>query len=213
MASLDIFNASDVSAPGHYPPSQTALLLLDFHTMFVQGDNAIGSAPAQVAADLRTWAHSHNITVIHALVDVHGTPYTTIKGLPRLSPLLTALRAEGGGGQELTLLRENLAEGEATFSRTPGFVSALKSPGIEEFLREKGIKSLILAGLSTSGCVLRTAIPATDAEYVVTVISDGCADRDEEVHKLVLEKILPTRAYVLTAAEFTKGYAQVISRT
>ena len=87
-------------------------------------------------------------------------------------------------------------------------MSALKSPGLEDFLQEKGIKSLVLAGLSTSGCVLRTAVAACDAEYVVTVISDGCADPVEGVHELLVGKVLNSRGYVTTAAEFHDGFAK-----
>ncbi|KAF1348239.1 Isochorismatase hydrolase [Lizonia empirigonia] len=95
---------------------------------------------------------------------------------------------------------------DATFLRTPGYVSALKSPGLLDFLQEKGIQSLVLTGLSTSGCVLRTAVPATDAGFVVTVLSDACADQSRELHDILMDKVLPTRAHVTTATEFLQRY-------
>lgn len=36
MADFPSFDATDKSNPGHYGPYQTALLLLDFHTLFVE---------------------------------------------------------------------------------------------------------------------------------------------------------------------------------
>jgi nicotinamidase-related amidase len=95
---------------------------------------------------------------------------------------------------------------ELTFHRVPGHISALKSPGLLDYLKEKGIKSLVLSGLSTSGCVLRTAVTATDAEFATTVISDACADGDGELHRVILDKIFPSRGHVKSAADFQKEF-------
>jgi nicotinamidase-related amidase len=198
------FNAANKSTPGHYGPSQTALFLLDFHTMLVQKLGPKGSAALEVAAKMRTWAKAQGIQVVHCLVDINGTPLPTCKDCERLAGVVAAMGPSGG--QEPAELLES--GGDVTFIRRPGYVSALKSPGLEEFLQEKGIKSLVLAGLSTSGCVLRTAVAACDAEYVVTVISDGCADPVEGVHELLVGKVLNSRGYVTTAAGFEDGFAK-----
>jgi nicotinamidase-related amidase len=60
----------------------------------------------------------------------------------------------------------------------------------------------VLTGLSTSGCVLRTACAACDAEFVTTVISDGCADPMEGVHDLLVAKVLGNRSFVVSTKEF-----------
>lgn len=91
-------------------------------------------------------------------------------------------------------------------SQTPGYVSALQSPGLLDFLRRSDIKSFIIAGLSTSGCVLRTAVPATEGDFVVTVVSDACADSVDGNHDFLIEKILLFRAHVLTASQMLDGY-------
>lgn len=203
------FSTADQSSPGHYGPSRTALLLLDFHTMFVQkagGPNA--PAALNVAIQVRTWAKSQGIAVVHALIDVSATPAPTSKGAERLGAYVAALK--NSGAEEPAALLQGSREGEVTFIRRPGYVSALVSPGMLDFLEDKGIKSLILTGLSTSGCVMRTAIPATDADFIVTVISDACADAGEGVHDMVVGKLLPSRAYVTTAAQFQEGYAKAI---
>jgi nicotinamidase-related amidase len=63
-----------------------------------------------------------------------------------------------------------------TFTRRIGHVSALKSPSVLGFREEKGIGSSLLTGLSTGGCVMRTALAGCDADFVITVVEDGCAD-------------------------------------
>ena len=201
------FNAADRSTPGHYGPSETTLLLLDFHSMFIQrigGPSA--SAVLQVAAEMRTWAQSQGIQVIHALVDINATPYPTCKDADRFASIAAAVKSSGGGAEPAELLEGG--GDDVTFTRRPGYVSALKSPGLDDFLQKRGIKSLVITGLSTSGCVLRTAIMASDAEYVVSVISNGCADPVEGVHDMMVGKILNNRGYVLTAAEFQEGFAK-----
>ncbi|KAL9094866.1 MAG: hypothetical protein Q9165_002815 [Trypethelium subeluteriae] len=200
------FNTADESTPGHYGPSRTALLLLDFHSIFVQkhgGSNA--PAALEVAAKMRTWAKSQNIQVIHCLIDLDATPYPTCKNADRLADTLRALKLTGG--EESIELIEG-GGNDIVFTRRPGHVSALNSSGLDDHLQKTGIKSLVLTGLSTSGCVMRTAIAATDAEYVVTVISDGCADKDEGLHNMILEKVLSNRGYVTTAAEFQDGFVK-----
>lgn len=208
MATLGaMFNAVDKSAPGHYDSSQTALLLLDFHTMFV-GKVAKGPEALEIAAKMRFWAKSQGIQVIHCLVDLNDTPFATCKDADRLKSIMTAMKSNFGE-EHAELVKDG--GDDVTFTRKPGYVSALKSPGLDEFLVKKDIKSLILAGLSTSGCVLRTSITASDAEYVVSIISDGCADPDNDVHDIVVGKLLNNRGYVSTAAEFQEGFSKVNS--
>ena len=202
------FNAADKSTPAHYGPSQTTLLLLDFHSLFVhQAGGPSAPAALLVAAKMRTWAQSQGMHVIHALIDLNATPYPTCKGADRLAGTIASMKVSGG--EEPAELFEGGGGGDdVVFTRRPGHVSALKSPGLEGFLQGKGVRSLVLAGLSTSGCVLRTAVAASDAEFVVSVISDGCADRVGEAHDLVLGRLL-NRGYVCTAAEFQQGYGEV----
>ncbi|KAH8697205.1 Isochorismatase-like protein [Talaromyces proteolyticus] len=198
-------NSVDETSPSYYNPSQTALLLLDFHVLFVQkAGGPKASAALQNAIKLKSWAQYQGIRVIHCLIDRHKTTFPTAKGANRLSGFLSAMQASGG--EEAPELIDQSSD-DKTFTRTPGHVSALKSPGLEAYLQKNGIKSLIITGLSTSGCVLKTALAAADAEFVVSVISDGCADGDEELHDVLVRKVLNHRGYVYTTAEFLQEYA------
>jgi nicotinamidase-related amidase len=202
------FDASDKAALGHYGASQTAFLLLDFHSLFVQKVGGFGAPAAlAVAAKFRTWAKSQGIQVIHCLLDISAAPYATCKDPQRLLAVGAAMKSSGGGAEPAELLED--FGNDVTFTRVPGYVSALKSPGLTKFLEEKGIKSLVLAGISTSGCVMRTAVTATDAEYVVSTLSDGCADPADGVHDIMVGKILNNRGFVFTAAEFQEGFTKL----
>ncbi|KAF2656837.1 Isochorismatase hydrolase [Lophiostoma macrostomum CBS 122681] len=206
------FDSSNAGAPGHYAPSQTALLLCDFHSFLT---NRIGGSDTPVvntAASLRNWALSHGIVVIHNLIDKSSTPSLTAKDAGRLRSAIANLTAEGNAEPSKLTEPKPAGEGkELTFTRQIGHVSALKSPGMLESLEERGIKSLLVTGISTSGCVLRTAMAGCDADFVITVVEDGCADPTEGAHEFVVKKLLPNRGWVCTAKEVMNGFESVKS--
>ncbi len=80
-------------------------------------------------------------------------------------------------------------------------VGAFSTTELATVLRARGIDTLVLMGIVTSGCVLTTVRWAADEDYALVVLSDGCADRDEEVHRLLMEKIFPRQATVATVQE------------
>ncbi|KFY65258.1 hypothetical protein V496_02716 [Pseudogymnoascus sp. VKM F-4515 (FW-2607)] len=87
--------------------------------------------------------------------------------------------------------------------------SAFAGTDLELVLRSLGVEKLVLVGLSTSGAVLSTVRQASDLDYVVTVLSDLCFDRDAEVHKLLVERVFPRQAEVITANEWVEGLKAV----
>ena len=80
-------------------------------------------------------------------------------------------------------------------------VGAFSTTDLHDRLQDRGIDTLVLAGISTSGVVLSTVIEAHDLDYRVFVLADGCADTDAEVHAFLLEKIFPRRAEVIALAD------------
>lgn len=78
--------------------------------------------------------------------------------------------------------------------------SAFTGSDLEVNLRAAGIQHMVLTGVSTSGVVLSTLREAADKDYQLTVLADCCADGDEEVHRVLVEKVFPRQAAILTAA-------------
>jgi nicotinamidase-related amidase len=77
-------------------------------------------------------------------------------------------------------------------------VGAFSTTDLDEQLREHGVTTLILAGISTSGVVLSTVRDAFDRDYQVFVLSDATADPEPGVHEFLTEKIFPRQAKVIT---------------
>jgi len=81
-------------------------------------------------------------------------------------------------------------------------VSAFTGSELEVVLRALGINHLVLTGVATSGVVLSTLREAADKDYVVTVLTDGCADGDEEVHRVLTTKVFLRQATVCSVGEW-----------
>ena len=86
-------------------------------------------------------------------------------------------------------------------------VSAFAGSDLDVVLRAGGIEALVLSGIATSGVVLSTLRQAADLDFSLTVLSDGCVDADEEVHRVLCEKVFPRQAQVLTVAAWIDSLA------
>ena len=86
-------------------------------------------------------------------------------------------------------------------------VGAFSTTDLESILRANNISTLAMFGISTSGVVLSTVRWAADMDYQLVVVSDACADMDDEVHRVLTEKVFPWQATVVSTHEFTKALA------
>ncbi|OBT57101.1 hypothetical protein VE04_03261 [Pseudogymnoascus sp. 24MN13] len=89
-------------------------------------------------------------------------------------------------------------------NKIAGF-SAFASTDLELVLRSLGVQGAVVAGVSTSGVVLSSVREPADRDYGVTVLRDLCFDGDEEVHRVLVEKVFPKQADVVTAGEWVAG--------
>jgi nicotinamidase-related amidase len=71
-------------------------------------------------------------------------------------------------------------------------------------LRANHLDTLVLFGIATSGVVLSTLLEASDADFRLAVIKDCCADLDVGLHDALIERLFPSRATVVSAADFFK---------
>ena len=86
-------------------------------------------------------------------------------------------------------------------------VGAFSTTDLESILRANNISTLAMFGISTSGVVLSTVRWAADMDYQLIVVSDACADMDDEVHRVLTDKVFPGQATVVSTHEFTRALA------
>lgn len=182
----------------------TALLLMDLQ----QG----------IVARFADEAYLHRVERARDAARRHGIPVIWVvvrfrPGYVEISPnnrSFAAARAGGGmtEGDDAAAIHPRLAPLAQEVVVTKRRVSAFSGSDLEMVLRANGISHLVLAGIATSGVVLSTVRQAADLDYRLTVLSDGAIDADPEVHRVLMEKVFPRQADVITTEEWAVQLAQ-----
>jgi nicotinamidase-related amidase len=177
----------------------TAVLVMDYQAevLVMLGDKAkpvFERARTVVAA-----ARAAKLPIIYVVVGFRA-------GYPEVSPKNASFSMIATGGKFLvtTPPGANIVDDVKPEPGDPIVVkhrvSAFHGTDLDMILRAKGIDTLVLLGISTSGVVLSTVRHAADADYGVVVVKDCCLDGDDEVHRVLTEKVF-ARHKVITASE------------
>jgi nicotinamidase-related amidase len=186
-------------------PAKTALLLMDFQNMIVAMLGEGGPALVDRAAKARTAAKAAGLAVMHVRVAFTEADYAAI---PSRNKGFSALAAAGRmltDGSEAAAIHPALAPAadEEVFRKLR--VGAFSTTNLAERLAARGIDTLVLAGIATSGVVLSTLRDAADRDFRLFVLADVCADMDGEVHRLLTEKVFPRQAEVIALDDFVRA--------
>ncbi len=177
----------------------TALLVMDIQPAIMQmlGENAAtlaGTLNQAIGA-----ARAAGIPVIYVVVGFR-------KGFPELgsgtAASFAAIAKSGMPGLEEPGVDFSVAPLPGEMVVTKRRVSAFAGSDLEVILRGHRIEHLVLAGIATGGVVLSTLRQAADMDYRLSVLSDACADRDDEVHSVLMNKVFVRQAAVMTTAEW-----------
>lgn len=84
---------------------------------------------------------------------------------------------------------------------TKQFASAFFGTSLAETLASKGIDTLLITGLSTSGCVRATALDALQSGFAPFVVRDACGDRHSAPHEANLFDLQAKYAEVISEQE------------
>jgi nicotinamidase-related amidase len=130
-------------------------------------------------------------------------------GFPEISPknkTFGALKAATGAASLATAeafqVHESVAPREDEVVVTKRRVSGFAGSDLDVVLRAKGIDTLVLTGIATSGVVLSTLRQAADLDFGLVVPADGCLDNDEEVHRVLIEKVFARQAEITNLADW-----------
>jgi len=95
------------------------------------------------------------------------------------------------------------AKGEQVIEKQ--WASGFFKTDLAEQLDIAGVKSLVLVGLTTSGCVRATAVDALQHEYPTVVVEDAVGDRNLQAHRANLfdmhAKYVDVQSLEITLAE------------
>jgi nicotinamidase-related amidase len=194
----------DTFAPFSFDPTRSALLSMDYQAgiVYVYGKDPDLTARAVSAIDA---ARSFGMRIIHVKVGFRrDLPEVSARnrliGPIRNSPEHQKL-FEGKAGAIYSAVAPVGDDIVISKSRVNAFVGT----DLDVVLRANEIDTLVMFGIATSGVVLSTLLHASDADYRLVVIKDCCTDLDNELHACLVEKLFPSRAIVMSAAEFVQA--------
>jgi Amidases related to nicotinamidase len=183
---------------------KTALLLLDFQPNIVKfiPDKTPVMNSLNIAIDA---AHKSNILVIFVVMALR-------EGFPELNS--NNKWCADYKAQPIPNFTEELVPDSSLHFQQGDLIvkkkraSAFTGSDLEVILRAHKIERLVIAGIATSAVVLSTVREAADKDYALTILSDCCVDFDEEVQRVLLQKIFPTQADVVTAKEWADSISK-----
>ena len=180
---------------------RTAVVIMDYQ------NDILGMYPEDMRKGLLTRANAVLTGSRHAGIPVIYVAVRFREDYPEVSPRDATRRGIRSSGR----LQEGTmgAEIHPAVTPHPGEAIVVKrrtgpfsTTDLTAILNARDINTLVLMGVSTSGCVLSAVRWAADIDYQLVVISDCCMDRDEEVQRVLTEKVFARQATVVTAQEF-----------
>ncbi|MGH2518132.1 MAG: cysteine hydrolase family protein [Ktedonobacterales bacterium] len=177
----------------------TALLIMDYQTGIVSSVEARYPHLLNRAAAVLAAARAATVPVIYVVVRFRD-------GYPEVSPrnrAFSGIRAsgrmlEGTPGAEIHPRVAPLPGEPVVVKRRVG---AFSTTDLATLLRARDATTLVLLGIATSGVVLSTVRWAADMDYELVVVEDCCADGDDEVHRVLTQKVFPRQASVAQSGD------------
>jgi maleamate amidohydrolase len=195
-----------------------ALLLVDFQYAYVGDDVAIldqlerwptaGGRPAWDALrrtlPVLDAARAAGIPIMFSRI---GYPPAAVTASPFVAKRGSASAfALGGHGCELV---EALRRRDSETLITKTAASAFYMTDLEQLLERHEVDTVLVCGLSTSGCVRATVVDAASRSYRVIAIADCVADRISSSHETALFDIW-LKYGALTSAAAAVGYLSTL---
>jgi nicotinamidase-related amidase len=182
---------------------RTALLVMDVQAGIVERLGEEDQRYLRLIARAIDAARAGGILVVYVRVAFRpGLPEVSAKN-KIFSNIAQVPKARYLDEDDATQIHPAVAPQEGDVVVTKRRVSAFAGSDLDLVLRAAEIDTLVLAGIATSGVVLSTTREAADRDFRLVVLSDGCFDADSEVHRVLVEKIFPRQAEVMTVAAWS----------
>lgn len=176
-----------------------ALILIDFVQGYFEPGNALFAAPGGVldkALSVRDAARAAGVPVFYTNVVYHqggrdgGTFYAKLAALSAFTK-----------DNPMGAWPDGLEPREDEFVISKQYPSAFFGTSLMSTLTFLKVDTLIITGLTTSGCVRATTVDAVSHGLVPLVVEDACGDRDSAPHEANLFDIRAKYGEVAGSAE------------
>jgi nicotinamidase-related amidase len=187
----------------HLDPKTTALVLIDLQNGIVSRQTAPYSS-AEVVENCRRMAQAFrgkNATVVYIRVDLRGflqLPVDTTLNDPNAPPPPTS-------ASELTT-DSGFEAGDLLITKRHW--GAFAGTELESVLRQRGVDTIVIGGISTNAGVESTVRQGTGLGFAFVVVSDACTSRlGAEAHRFSFDTIFPRLARVRTTDQVIASLA------
>ncbi|KUO56734.1 MAG: isochorismatase [Sphingomonadales bacterium BRH_c3] len=187
-----------------------ALILIDFVEAYLAKGSPLyaGVEPAlEAALRLRDAARTAGVPVIYTNVEFHPSmadggifarKIDALKSFARGNPLGAWPAGLEPGGDELVITKQ--------------YASAFFGTSLASTLTAMGIDSLVITGVTTSGCIRASCVDACQHGFIPIVVEEAVGDRHEAVHRANLFDMNAKYGDVVGMAEVLDHFAQVAGR-
>jgi maleamate amidohydrolase len=180
------------------PGTRPALLIVDFVKAYLVESSPLyaGVERAQAAAvELLRVCRSAQLPIIHTWV-LYEPGGRNGGVFYRKVPALQCFQR--GKFPELAAFGEGLEPAPGETVITKQYASAFFGTALAAELTSLGIDSLLIAGVSTSGCIRATAVDACQYGFIPLVVRDAVGDRAREPHEANLFDLQAKYAEVIS---------------
>jgi maleamate amidohydrolase len=176
-----------------------ALVIVDCQRLFTSGPQ---TAPATEQAlenigALASECRARGVPVIHART-VFASPDELGVGWATKVPAMIALAP----GSDAAAFDPRVAPRAGELVIEKRRASAFFGTELGTELEDRGIRTIVVVGLTTSGCVRATAVDAASNDFKAVVLDDCVADRTTSSHEVSLSDLDSRYADVMSTAEW-----------
>jgi nicotinamidase-related amidase/predicted MFS family arabinose efflux permease len=176
-------------------PSRTALLLMDYQNAIV-GSIAEAEPVLDRARQALDWARKNDVQVVYVRVAFAPEDYAKVPSHSKTFAQVAESKYLADGSPEAALHESfEVRDGDIHARKTR--YGAFSTTDLYGDLHARGVDTLVIGGISTSGVVLSTLRDAGDRDFRLLVLEDATADHDPEVHRVLIEKVFPHQADIV----------------
>lgn len=175
-----------------------ALLLIDMINGFTDPASPLGSESDTVVkacARLLRACRARALPVCMTTVVYSGPEQATV--FRARLPALEILQA----GSEAVRVDARLVPAPGELLLEKHYASAFFATGLQDWLQARAVDSLVIAGLTTSGCVRASVVDGLQHDYPVWVPREAVGDRNPTAHAANLHDMHAKYAEVVSLAE------------
>lgn len=191
---------SDTTDTPKLDPARTALLVMDYQPGIlnrVEDPDAL-AAKARTAIDTMREAGATIGYVRVAFTEEELAAMPESAGMARVKAMPAGSM---DADSPATQVDERVAPADGDIVVRKVRVGAFGTTDLDEQLRARGVDTLVLAGISTSGVLLSTVRDGYDRDYRLFVLADASADPEPGNHEALIGKIFPRQAEVIEVAD------------